>query len=78
MLFRSDEKDYIAAKSRFFNLSFADGNIMVRFDRMIEVMKARGKETKWESGEDVREWWTNPEYIHGQLKLVDIMEDDEG
>ena len=25
-----DEKDYIAAKSRFFNLSFADGNIMVR------------------------------------------------
>ena len=48
------------------------------FDRMIEVRKSRGKETKWESGEDVMEWWTNPEYIHGQLKLVDIMEDDEG
>ena len=45
---------------------------------MIEVRKSRGKETKWESGEDVMEWWTNPEYIHGQLKLVDIMEDDEG
>ena len=48
------------------------------FDRMIEVIKARGKETKWESGEDVMEWWTNPEYIHGQLKLADIMEDDDG
>ena len=48
------------------------------FDRMIEVRKSRGKEAKWESGEDVMDWWTNPEYIHGQLKLAGIMEDDEG
>ena len=47
------------------------------FDRMIEARKARCKERRWETGEEVMEWWTNPKYIPGQLKLVDVMEDDE-
>lgn len=42
-----------------------------------EARKARWKETGWETGEEAMEWWTNPKYIPGQLKLVDVMEDDE-
>ena len=41
-----------------------------------EILKeTSGK--KWKSGEDVMEWWTDPEYIPGQLKLADVMEGDE-
>lgn len=47
------------------------------FDRMLIELQKREKETKWKSGEDVMEWWTNPEYIPGQLKLADVMEGDE-
>ena len=38
-----DEKDYIAAKSRFFNLSFADGNIMVRVLESLSDFYKEGK-----------------------------------
>lgn len=46
------------------------------FERMLIELQKREKETKWKSGEDVMEWWTNPEYIPGQLKLADVMESD--
>lgn len=47
------------------------------FEQMLIARKAAGKPTAWQTGEEVMEWWTNPEYIQGQLKLEDVMEDDE-
>ena len=38
-----DEKDYIAAQSRFFNLSLADGSIMVRVLESLSDFYKEGK-----------------------------------
>lgn len=41
------------------------------FDRMIEERKKKGKETKWENGEQVFDWWIE-EYkfnTRGQIKF---------
>ena len=29
------------------------------FDKMLDVRKAKGLQTKWKSGEEVFEWWVN-------------------
>jgi phosphoadenosine phosphosulfate reductase len=44
------------------------------FDRMLEVRKAKGKDTKWKSGEEVFLWWMEDENIIGQMTLDDFME----
>jgi phosphoadenosine phosphosulfate reductase len=43
------------------------------FDRMIEVRKARGKDTRWKSGEEVFLWWMEDENIPGQMTLDDFI-----
>lgn len=44
------------------------------FDRMIEERKRRGKETKWETGEDVYLWWMGYDNIKGQMSFEDFPE----
>lgn len=39
------------------------------FDRMLEVRKQRGIDTKWKSGEEVFLWWMEDENISGQLSF---------
>lgn len=43
------------------------------FDRMLEVRKARGKDTWWKSGEEVFLWWMEDENIPGQMTLEDFI-----
>ena len=39
------------------------------FDRMLEVRKQRGIDTKWKSGEEVFLWWMEDKNISGQLSF---------
>ena len=39
------------------------------FDKMIEERKERGKETKWECGEEVFLWWMQSDDVAGQMSL---------
>lgn len=39
------------------------------FDKMIEVRKAKGKDTQWKSGEEVFLWWIEDDNIEGQLSF---------
>lgn len=43
------------------------------FNRMLANRKARGKEAKWKSGEEVFEWWMeiNKHEVKGQYNLFD-------
>lgn len=47
------------------------------FDRMLEMRKIKGKVSKWKDGADVFEWWTNPQYDPLQIKLEDVVGDDD-
>lgn len=47
------------------------------FDRMLEMRKIKGKVSKWKNGADVFEWWTNPQYDPLQIKLEDVVGDDD-
>lgn len=44
------------------------------FDRMLEKIKAKGKETKWKSGYDVFLWWMEDDNVEGQMSLLDFPE----
>lgn len=44
------------------------------FDRMLEVRKERGKDTKWKSGYDVFLWWMEDENVEGQMTFEDFPE----
>ena len=39
------------------------------FDRMLEERKRRGKESQWQSGEEVFHWWVEDGVLPGQEKL---------
>lgn len=39
------------------------------FDRMLEMRKFRGKESKWKNGREVFLWWMEDENIEGQLSF---------
>lgn len=43
------------------------------FDRMLEVRKEKGKESKWRSGEEVFLWWMEDENIPGQMSIEDFI-----
>lgn len=45
------------------------------FDRMLEVRKARGKDTRWKTGEEVFLWWMEDENIPGQMTLDDLFKE---
>ena len=42
------------------------------FERMIEVIHEEGRITKWQTGEDVFEWWMEEETLKGQIQLSDL------
>lgn len=44
------------------------------FDRMLEVRKTRGKDSKWKTGEEVFLWWMEDENIPGQMSITDYPE----
>lgn len=44
------------------------------FDRMLEVRKSRGKDSKWKSGEEVFLWWMEDDNIPGQMSFEDFPE----
>lgn len=44
------------------------------FDRMLEERKRRGKESKWESGEEVFCWWMEDKNVKGQMSFADFPE----
>lgn len=39
------------------------------FDKMLEVRKAKGKDTQWKTGEEVFLWWIEDDNIEGQLSF---------
>ena len=41
------------------------------FDKMIEVRKVNGKQTKWQNGEEVFLWWIEDKNVEGQLMFDD-------
>lgn len=43
------------------------------FDRMIQRRKEKGKETRWENGQDVFDWWIEDPNIPGQLSFEDVI-----
>ncbi len=43
------------------------------FDRMIEERKDRGKEIKWECGEEVFLWWMQSDDVLGQMSIEDFI-----
>lgn len=44
------------------------------FDKMLEIRKAKGLDTKWKTGEDVFNWWMRDDNIVGQMELSDFIE----
>ncbi len=44
------------------------------FERMLEIRKIRGLETKWKSGEEVFLWWMEDDNIPGQMNFEDFPE----
>ena len=30
------------------------------FEKMLQARRAKGRETRWETGEEVWNWWTSP------------------
>lgn len=62
----------IAGKSRW--KEFADFPTYQRayiraFDKMLDTIHAKGKPTKWKTGEDVFCWWMEDQNIEGQMNL---------
>lgn len=43
------------------------------FEKMLEMRKAKGLDTVWESADEVFAWWIEDETIPGQLKLEDFI-----
>lgn len=43
------------------------------FDKMIAERKERGKETKWECGEEVFLWWMQSDDVAGQMSIDDFL-----
>lgn len=43
------------------------------FDRMLKERKKRGKECKWETGEEVFRWWMEDENIPGQMSIENFL-----
>ena len=43
------------------------------FDNMIAERKKRGKETKWECGEEVFLWWMQSDDVAGQMSIYDFL-----
>lgn len=43
------------------------------FDRMIKNRKKKGKVTKWETGQEVFDWWMESPDIPGQISFDDIL-----
>ena len=44
------------------------------FERMIQVRKAKGKDSKWKSGEEVFLWWMEDQNVPGQMDIFDFTE----
>lgn len=44
------------------------------FERMLEIRKIRGLETKWKTGEEVFLWWIEDDNIPGQMSFDDFPE----
>lgn len=44
------------------------------FDKMIAERKERGKETKWECGEEVFLWWMQSDDVVGQMSIDDFID----
>lgn len=44
------------------------------FDRMIKERRRRGKDTKWNCGEEVYLWWMQDNNVVGQLELSEFIE----
>lgn len=44
------------------------------FGKMLEVIQAAGKPTKWRDGEDVFAWWIEDYTIPGQMNIEDFLE----
>lgn len=41
------------------------------FNRMLDMRKAKGKETKWKTGHEVFLWWMEDKNIPGQMSIED-------
>ena len=46
------------------------------FERMLKERNKRGKESKWETGEEVFSWWMENDDIPGQMFLDEICGDE--
>ena len=44
------------------------------FDRMLAERKLRGKESTWDSAEDVFRWWMEYDVLPGQISMEDYLE----
>lgn len=44
------------------------------FDRMLAERKQRGKESTWDSAEDVFRWWMEYDVLPGQISMEDYLE----
>ena len=44
------------------------------FDRMLAERTRRGKENRWQSGEEVFLWWMQDENVPGQISIFDLEE----
>lgn len=47
------------------------------FDKMIAVRRERGKETKWNCGEEVFLWWMESDVLAGQINIFDYLKECE-
>lgn len=39
------------------------------FEKMLEIRKANGCDTKWKDSEDVFSWWMNDPDVEGQISM---------
>ena len=47
------------------------------FERMLEERKRRGKESSWETAEEVFRWWMEYDVLPGQMGVEDFIPDGD-
>lgn len=47
------------------------------FDEMLKERQRKGKDTKWETGVDVFNWWMEYDILPGQMEMEDFLSEDD-
>jgi hypothetical protein len=48
------------------------------FKNLLDERAAKGKDTSWQTPEDVFNWWMEYDVLPGQMDIFDFLEEEDG